>query len=439
MAFDRHKLAAARSVLSEIATHLEAGLSAELWNGEVIPLGPNARDDIRFVIRSPDAIRRALLKPSLETMFRLYGEGLIDITGGTPLAAARRWDHLKALALPKKVSRLAMAKAAMPFLFSGAKGGLAGAAYDKDVAPGYGAARNDQDFIRFHYDVSNDFYGLFLDPEMVYSCAYFTHENATLEEAQIAKLDLICRKLRLQKGDKLLDIGCGWGGLICHAAKNYGAIAHGVTLSQAQLDYCNAKITRLALDSQVKVELRDYRSIDAPEHYDKIAQIEMFEHIGIDNHDLHFAHMNRLLRTRGLYLHQASTRMATKNIGAFRKRTKYQQVINKLIFPGGELDYIGLSTTNLERHRFEVHDIEGMREHFQRTLEHWTDRLYRNRERAEAMAGKERARLWLLYFSLFAMAFERNTVSVFQTLASKRRTGPSGLGLKARCAAPDRA
>ena len=127
--------------------------------------------------------------------------------------------------------------------------------------------------------------------------------------------------------------------------------------------------------------------------------------------------------------------MATRDIAAFRKPTKYQRVITKYIFPGGELDYIGLSTTNLERHRFEVHDIEGMREHFQRTLEHWVERLYANRARAEELAGKERTRLWLLYFALFAMAFQRNTVSVFQTLASKRRTGASGLGVKDRCAA----
>jgi cyclopropane-fatty-acyl-phospholipid synthase len=429
MSSETRKLKAARAVLREFATHLEADLSAELWNGEVIPLGPNARGDIRIVIRSPDAIRRALLHPGLDTMFRLYGEGLVDITGGTPLEAARRWDHLKALALPKKVNRRLLFKAAWPFLLSSSKNGVVAPGYEKDVASGYGAARKDKDFIQFHYDVSNDFFGLFLDPEMVYSCAYFSGDAPTLEQAQIRKLDMICRKLQLKAGDRLLDIGCGWGGLICHAAKNYGVTAHGVTLSQAQLDFCNAKIARLGLHDKVRVELRDYRTIDAPEAYDKIAQIEMFEHIGIDNHDLHFAHMNKLLRPRGLYLHQASTRMATKDIAAFRRKTKYQNVITKFIFPGGELDYIGLSTTNLERHRFEVHDIEGMREHFQRTLEQWIDRLYRNRDKANDMVGMPRTRLWLLYFSLFAVAFERNTVSVFQTLASKRRTGPSGLPL----------
>jgi cyclopropane-fatty-acyl-phospholipid synthase len=416
-------------VLRELAAHLQANLSAELWNGEVIPLGPGAKDDIRLVIRSPEAIRRALLHPGLETMFRLYGEGQIEIVGGTPLEAARRWDHLKALALPKKVNKLLLLKSAWPFLFRSLESDVKAPGYEKEVASGYGAARKDQEFIQFHYDVSNDFYALFLDPEMVYSCAYFSDDAPTLERAQIRKLDMICRKLQLKEGDRLLDIGCGWGGLICHAAKNYGVTAHGVTLSQAQLDYCKDRIAKLGLEGKIKVELRDYRSIDAWESYDKVAQIEMFEHIGIDNHDLHFAHINKLLRTRGLYLHQASTRMATKDIAAFRRKTKYQNVINKYIFPGGELDYIGLSTTNLERHRFEVHDIEAMREHFQRTLECWIDRLYKNRDKAAELVGMPRTRLWLLYFSLFAMAFERNTVSVFQTLASKRRTGPSGVPL----------
>jgi cyclopropane-fatty-acyl-phospholipid synthase len=429
MSAEVRKLDAARSVLRHLAGHLEGDLSAQLWNGEVIPLGPNARDDIRLVINSPDAIRRILLKPSLMTMFQLYSEGQIEITGASPLDAARRWDHLKALALPRKVNKLLMARAAWPFLLSRSQSASKAPGYEKNVGASYGADRKDQDMIQFHYDVSNEFYALFLDAEMVYSCAHFSTAETSLEAAQIHKLDRICRKLQLKPGDKLLDIGCGWGGLICHAAKNYGVMCHGVTLSQAQLDYVNAKVEKLGLKDRVKVELRDYRTIDAPENYDKIAQIEMFEHIGIDNHDLHFSQMHKLLRPRGLYLHQASTRMATKDLSRFRARTKYQDIITKYIFPGGELDYIGLTVTNLERHRFEVHDVEAMREHFQLTLEHWIDRLYANRSKAEAMVGHSRMRLWLLYFSLFAMAFQRNTVSVFQTLASKRRTGPSHVPL----------
>jgi cyclopropane-fatty-acyl-phospholipid synthase len=175
--------------------------------------------------------------------------------------------------------------------------------------------------------------------------------------------------------------------------------------------------------------MRDYREIDAPGGYDKVAQIGMFEHVGLDNHDRHFAHVHKLLRPRGLYMHHAITRWATPDLSKFRTPTRYQKVIARFIFPGGELDYIGLTATNLERHGFEVHDVEGMREHYQLTLERWLDRLYESREVAAAEIGKTRMRLWMLYFTLFARAFERGTIGIFQTLASKRSVGASGLGL----------
>ena len=200
-----------------------------------------------------------------------------------------------------------------------------------------------------------------------------------------------------------------------------------MTLSQQQFDFCQEKIRRLGLSDRVTVELRDYRTLDGPESFDKIAQIEMFEHLGIDNHDAHFELMHKLLRPRGLYLHQASTRRPTRDLRKFRKPTAYQKVITRFIFPGGELDYIGMTVTNLERHAFEVHDVENWREHFQRTLEIWTARLQENREAAEREIGPTKTRLWLLYFSLFAIAFQRNTCFVFQTLASKRQPGPSGV------------
>jgi cyclopropane-fatty-acyl-phospholipid synthase len=423
------RLRAARTLIAQIAPHLGADISVQLWNGDVLPLGPTARDDIRLVIRSANTLRRLLLAPKLMTVFELYSAGDLDIVGGSPLDAAERWDHLKALHLTRNLDRKTLLKTAWPFLIGGKGKAAIAAAFDDPVAARPETGRDDTELIQFHYDVSNAFYGLFLDPEMVYSCAHFATPDVSLADAQRAKLDLICRKLRLQPGDRFLDIGCGWGGLICHAAGHYGVQAHGVTLSKAQFDFCEAKIARLGLHDNIKLELRDYRSLVAPGGYDKIAQIEMFEHVGLDNHDRHFSTMHALLRPRGLYLHQASTRMATPDIGRFRNATAYQRVITRFVFPGGELDYIGLSTTNLERHGFEVHDIEGMREHFELTLRHWAKRLWDNREAAICEIGLPRTRLWLLYFALFAKSFERNTVSVFQTLASKRHVGASGLSL----------
>ncbi len=425
---DNNRIIAVRRVAREFAKYLQADLSLELWNGEIIPLGDNARDDIRIVVRSPAAIRRMMLKPSLMTIWELYATGLIDITGANPLVAVRRWDHMRALKLGDKVSKLKILRALWPFLFSaGSKPEVA--AYEKAVQARFDGGRDDKSMIAFHYDASNDFYGLFLDPEMVYSCAYFAKDDMSLEQAQIAKLDRICRKLQMKEDDNFLDIGCGWGGLICYAAKNYGVNAHGVTLSQEQYDFIQTKIARMGLRDKVKVELRDYRSLNAANSYDKIAQIEMFEHLGIENHDRHFAQMHLLLRQRGLYLHQASTRMATKDIGAFRKTSHYMNALTRFIFPGGEMDYIGLSTTNLERHGFEVHDVEALREHFQRTLENWVDRLYVRMDEAAAEIGHVRARHWLAYLTLSTMGFERNGISCFQTLATKRRNGPSRVPL----------
>ena len=413
---------------AHLAEHLGGDLCLELWNGEVLPLGPNARDDVRIVVRSPNAVRRLLLAPKLATVFILYAEEELDFAGANPIVASRRYDHFKSLNLAKNFNRKLALRCALPFLLS-APGRSAAPAYDKKVESSFAKGRKDDELIRFHYDVSNDFYALFLNSQMVYSCGYFPTPDTSLDDAQATKLDRICRKLRLQPGDRFLDIGCGWGGLLIHAARNYGAHGHGVTLSQAQFDYAVAKIAELGLSDRIKIEMRDYRAIEAPEGYDKVAQVGMFEHVGLDNHDRHFAHVHKLLRPRGLYMHHAITRWATPDLSKFRKPTRYQKVISRFIFPGGELDYVGLTATNLERHGFEVHDVEGMREHYQLTLERWLDRLYENREVAAAEVGKTRMRLWMLYFALFARAFERGTIGIFQTLASKRAVGASGLDL----------
>ena len=427
-ATDTQRLDAIREVTRHVGEHLQADLSLELWTGEVIPLGTGARNDIRIVLRSPAAVRRLLLKPSLMTVWELYATGLIDITGASPLAAIRRWEHMRALRLTKNISKTKVVKALWPFLLSaGSKQQVA--AYDDAVRTRYGGGRDDKAMIAFHYDASNAMYALFLDPEMVYSCAYFRTAETTLEDAQIAKLDRICRKLQLKPGDDFLDIGCGWGGLVCHAAKNFGVKAHGVTLSQQQYDFVQAKIDRMGLRDKVHVELRDYRSLTEGRSYDKIAQIEMFEHLGIDNHDRHFVQMHHLLRPRGLYLHQASTRMATRDLAKFRQMTGYMKSLTRFVFPGGEMDYVGMSTTNLERHGFEVHDVEALREHFYLTLQHWIARLYGKMDEATKMIGATRARHWLAYLVLSAMGFERNGIGCYQTLASKRRNGPSRLPL----------
>jgi cyclopropane-fatty-acyl-phospholipid synthase len=285
-----------------------------------------------------------------------------------------------------------------------------------------GANRNN---IQYHYDVSNKFYALFLDPNLVYSCAYFADWDEDLTNAQRNKLDISCRRLRLKPEQTLLDIGCGWGALICHAAQYYGVRAHGLTLSQKQYDYAKRKIVRLGLEERVTIELRDYAHFDG--RFDKIASIGMFEHVGIDNHPTYFQAIGRLLKADGLYLHHAITRPAKRDERTFRRQRPEGALMTRYIFPGAEVDHLGMTIANLNRFGFEVHDVEGWREHYARTCRFWHDHLPVNQSAAEAEVGPEKCRLWLAYLAGMAIAFERGTVSVYQTLASKRKRGPSGL------------
>lgn len=433
------RIIAARRITAHVADLLQADLSLRLWNGEVLPLGPNARDDIQIVIARPSAVRRLILKPGLMTLFEMFATGDMRVEGGSPLEAADRWDHGRAVHLAKRADKLLIAKMAIPFLLGGSDAGANQLPeWDKTGNDGIGAdkaGRSDQDFIQFHYDVGNDFYRLFLDPEMVYSSAYFTDHDATLETAQEEKLDRICRKLRLQPGQQLLDVGCGWAGLSCWAAKHYGVTVRGVTLSQAQLDFGRAKVKAMGLEDKITLELKDYRNVTESGTFDAISQVEMFEHVGFANHERHFLEMKRLLKPGGLYFHQASVRRGGRES---IKPTDTTKVITRFIFPGGELDTIGMTVTNLGRLGFETLDVEDMREHFELTLKHWEDRLYAKREEAYALVGEARTRLWLIYFALFKKGFERGSVLVYQTVAQKRRPGPSGLPLDRKSMYADR-
>jgi cyclopropane-fatty-acyl-phospholipid synthase len=419
------RLAAMRRLAMHLAQTIEAGFALRLWNGETVLLGPDARSDLAVAIRSPSAITRLLRRPRLTTLIELLAEGELDIEGGTLLdLAAHRGGARRGVA--RQLRKRLLAGTLLPFLFgSGARVPTAPHAYGgRQDRRGQ---RDDEALVRFHYDLSNAFYALFLDPEMQYSCAYFEETWTGLEVAQRAKLDMICRKLRLRPGDRFLDIGCGWGGLVCHAAGQYGVQAHGVTLSEAQHAFAQEKIARLGLQDRVRVELKDYRELTA--EYDRIASIGMFEHVGADHHDAYFTKLRGLLRPRGVMLHHAITRPAKRDARAFRRKRPEYAAIVKYIFPGSELDHIGNTVTALERHGFEVHDVEGWREHYSRTTRLWCERLFAHREAAEREVGAAKTRLWLLYLAGVSLGFERGTIGIFQTVATKRARGVSGLPL----------
>ena len=260
---------------------------------------------------------------------------------------------------------------------------------------------------------------------MVYSCSYFTRWENSLAQAQIDKLDMCCRKLRLQPGETVLDVGCGWGAFLIHAAKNYGVRGYGVTLSEQQLSYAKEKIERLGLKDRVRVELKDYAAIEGV--FDKVVSIGMAEHVGLDNIPAYFKMVHRALRPGGLYLHHAITRPGKSRQAHKRRKRPEFAALTQYIFPGGELDTIGRTVTHLETTGFEIHDVEGWREHYQRTCRHWHDRLLSRMDAAVAEVGSVKARVWLMYLAGCSLAFERNSVGLHQTLASKRLKGASGL------------
>ena len=428
------RLDAARRLLAHVGTLLDADLSVRLWNGEVVPLRPDARADVLVAINSPGALTRLARAPRLDTLVTLFAAGALDIEGGTLLDLAERRGAMRTKRLFRRLDKRLLLSLAPAFLLGSRdlSPGARSQAYEGRIETREARGRDNKALVGFHYDLSNEFYALFLDPEMVYSCAYFPRWDATLGEAQVAKLDLVCRKLRLAGGERFLDIGCGWGGLVCHAARHYGVRAHGVTLSEEQLAFAQAKVARLGLDGRVTLELRDYRTIDpdAPEQagtvsgrFDKIASVGMFEHVGLDNHLDYFRHLRRLLRPGGVLLNHSIAERAKGTERRFRAKSPEFRALTRYVFPGGELDWIGRSLANMERASFAVQDVEALRPHYARTCRLWTQALYANREAAAGLVGGAKVRLWLLYLAGCALAFERGSALIFQTLATRERKG----------------
>ena len=417
---DQRRLDAARRIFEHLAAVVDIPFSLRLWDGTMVPLGHDATADRYLSISGPDVLGSLLRRPSLDTLFRHYVSGHIDVHGSDLIAC------LEVARAKKKQSNIRFGDLrkgfpwvqALPLLF----------ARDRQVQVGHqvegaeaGRAQTkgaDKDLIQFHYDTSNAFYALFLDPEMVYSCGYFTDWSNSLDQAQRDKLDIICRKLRLRPDESFLDIGSGWGSLLCHAAQHYGVRAHGVTLSQTQFDYAKDKIERLGLQDRVTVALCDYRTLEG--RYDKIASIGMYEHVGIANYEAYFKKIRGLLDDRGIFLNHGITRRAKRKIEKFGKISPGKRVILKYIFPGSELDHIGHTLQVMESCGFEVYDVEGLRLHYARTCRLWHDRLAARREEAIAQVGPERYRIWIAYLAGVTGGFEQGPLHVFQTVAAKQ-------------------
>jgi cyclopropane-fatty-acyl-phospholipid synthase len=414
------RLEAARQVFVHLARKVDVPFSVRLWDGTVIPLGREAASGPAIRVAGPGVLGALFRRPSFEHLFRRYASGEIDLDGGDLIS------FLDAAREAKKATKLRLRDLRKGFPWTDALSLLLARDRPAEIrhefqggnAPRRGARDKDQDYIQFHYDVSNEFYALFLDPKMVYSCAYFRDWATSLEQAQRDKLDMICRKLRLREGQSFLDIGSGWGALLCHAARHYGVSAHGVTLSQTQYDYCQAKIERLGLQDRVTVSLTDYMTLEG--RYDRIASIGMYEHVGIANYPGYFRKIHGLLSEGGVFLNHGITRRAKRNIRNFGKISRGKRVILKYIFPGAELDHLGHTLQVMESCGFEVHDVEGLRRHYARTCRLWHDRLAAQRAAAIDLIGPERYRMWLAYLAGVTVGFEHGPMRVYQTVATRQ-------------------
>lgn len=422
---DPRLVAAAERVAAVIAGKLDIDACLQLWDGARLPLGRNVTSPLAIAISDPGVLSSLLRWPTLDRVIRHYALGHIALEGGTlidlgiPFALGRRAGKLK----PADIWQLV--KALRPFLFVKPVKPERSRDFSGDAA-GAGArkAASNKDFIQFHYDVGNDFYRLFLDERMVYSCAYFTDWTNGIDQAQADKLDLICRKLRLKEGERFLDIGCGWGGLVIHAARTYGVKAHGITLSDAQLEVARERVAAAGLQDRVTLEIRDYQALDG--RYDKIASVGMYEHIGLDNIPGYFKTIRRILADDGLFLNHAIARRASRKGRRFGTRPEHKAIL-KYIFPGGALDDIGHTLQAAERTGFAVHDVEGLREHYARTTRLWCERLTERRAEAEALVGPETTRIWLAYLAGVSLAFTRGSLLLFQTLLAKLPRGAAPL------------
>ncbi len=270
--------------------------------------------------------------------------------------------------------------------------------------------RRDRRAISYHYDKPAEFFGPWLGPSMVYSCAYYCSEQETLEEAQWNKLDLICRKLRLQPGETMLDIGCGWGGLILHAARHYGVHSLGVTLSREQAAYAQRRIRELGMERMCEARLCDYRELAEGAEFDKIASVGMFEHVGRQNLGSYFASTRRLLRPGGAFLNHGIVEPSDES------RKQGPTFIRKHVFPDAELATLPTVIDKASEAGFEVRDVECLREHYERTLHEWVGRLERRRRELLEHVDAETYRIWRLYMAGAAESFRQAELSIYQVL-----------------------
>ncbi|WP_318203151.1 cyclopropane-fatty-acyl-phospholipid synthase family protein [Streptomyces sp. SCL15-4] len=400
------------------------------WDGS--QAGPP--DAPALVLRNRRALRRMLFKPGELGLARAWVSGDLDVEGDLytvlDAMAGLVWERGEDARTLRQAVRDPAVRAAVRDLLR-----LAGAPIPptppreemRRPRRRLHTRRTDKRAISHHYDVGNDFYEIVLGPSMVYSCAYW-EDGGTLETAQRDKLELVCAKLGLKEGQRLLDVGCGWGSMAIHAAREHGVSVVGITLSQEQAAYARKRVADAGLTDRVEIRVQDYRDVvDGP--YDAISSIGMAEHVGAERYLEYARQLYALLKPGGRLLNHQIARRPQRDESAY----EVDQFIDAYVFPDGELAPVGTTVTQLERAGFEVRDVESIREHYARTLRRWVGNLEADFDRAARLTSPGRARVWRLYMAASALAFERNRIGVNQVLAVRTpASGASGLTLRPR-------
>ncbi|MGK5693892.1 class I SAM-dependent methyltransferase [Streptomyces sp. URMC 128] len=401
------------------------------WDGS--QAGPPGAPTL--VVRNRRALRRLLWKPGELGLARAWVAGDLDIDGDLyttlDLLAGHIWERDEDARTLAQALRDPEVRAAVRGLVKLAGTPLPPAPPREEARRPrrkLHTKRSDRRAIRHHYDVGNDFYEIVLGPSMVYSCAYWPSPDSTLEQAQHDKLELVCRKLGLTPGQRLLDVGCGWGSMAIHAAREHGVSVVGVTLSQEQAAYARKRVADEGLTDKVEIRVQDYRDVrDGP--YDAISSIGMAEHVGAERYLEYAGDLYGLLKPGGRLLNHQIARRPVRDETAY----DVDSFIDSYVFPDGELQPVGMTVAMLERAGFEVRDVESIREHYALTLRQWVARLEAGWQRAVQLTSPGRARVWRLYMAASALAFERNRIGVNQVLAVRTpESGASGMPLRAR-------
>lgn len=424
-ALDR-RLARSQEVVEAIFGPVrERRFAVRYWDGTFEPAGATSDPEFTIGFVRPGSLRRMLLPPSELALVESLISGDVEIEGRME-GAIHLGDEIGGrLQSPSEFARLLGKLIALPKDPSIAPKAVKGTRFSRGLARVLGNGRHgDEKAIQYHYDVGNDFYQLWLDTKMVYTCGYFRTPSDDLETAQLAKLDHICRKLRLEPGMRFLDVGCGWGALLMHAAQNYGVEAVGITLSEAQAALGTQRIAAAGLSDRCRIELRDYRDLGKKPEFDRAASVGMMEHVRENLQPGYFDAVYRVLKPGGLFMNHTIVSVSRSRPDTLMDRFKGRlwrrdAFIDKYVFPEGKLVAVSHVVASAESVGFELRDVESLREHYAMTLRHWIAGLEGHASEATRIAGERIYRVWRLYMSSAAYGFASGRMNLIQALLVK--------------------